>query len=118
MATFTITVKTIPEKAERPRLDLTSLVDDACETLTTVIVPVPAGQSRHITIDYVNAGTASSTATISTETNYLLQLYGAISETPSLNTEFSSAVIHVRLTVTEDIFYSHQIVRTHTGNPC
>lgn len=118
MATFTMNVTDTVPKSGQPYLVASSLTDDSCETRATIFVPVPVGQSRYVDITYIGGG-SSSTSTISADDTFTLLLnFGLRSTTTSLNTNFTLAVINVRLTAGSSIFYSYQITRTDTGVPC
>lgn len=120
MATFSMAVTTSPLRADFPYIDSDSNTD--CIQTMVITVPVPVGQSRYVTV--VNTGTGTNPATydraetITTETNYTLEIDGFINSDPSANTEYSTVVINVRLSASDPIFYSKQISRQHSVAVC
>jgi hypothetical protein len=120
MATMTITVKSKPAKAEQPFV----LSDDnnSCIHTKVIRVIVPAGQSRHVVVTNTGTGTNAVTydrdETITTTTDYTLEVDGSISSNQSQNTEYGASQIYVSMFDGGPIFYANQVARTHTGNIC
>ena len=94
-------------------------VNDNCQTLLSVFVPVASGQTRSIEIVSNNAyGSLSQTYTINTSQIVTVTIDGEISTTPSLNNIFSSSYIRVSLTSSSSPYYSKGITRQHAINVC
>ena len=123
MATFTMYVKDTPAKNYSPYKisDVITPEGGNCERTLTVRVPVPPSGSRYVVI----AGSGSRYATsqdyantISTQTDFAVTLTGLVSETESLNTDFSIATIKVALSSGSGFFETFVINRQSTPEPC
>lgn len=120
MATFSMTVKNKPVKTETPYI----LSDDNNECFQTMVIKVivPVGQSRYVEVINTGAGTTPATydkaETITTTTDYTLDIQGFINSDPAANTSYGEVVIKVSLTNTDPIFYFKKITRTHSNVVC
>ena len=115
MATFTIRVSTNINRSNKP--SVINEENTLCFTTFTVRVPVPSGQTRYISVNYLNGGT-SYVDTINSTTEITVTIEGSKSSQSSLNTVFSTGTLRVALTNTSPTYYSKQINREHTGNIC
>lgn len=120
MASFLMLVRSKPSKTLLPYVLSDS--NTSCIQTMVVRVLVPAGESRYVTVTNTGTGTNpgvyDKAETITVDTDYTLEIDGAISTTPSANTEYATVVINVSLTNSDPIFYSKQISRQHSGVVC
>jgi hypothetical protein len=115
MATFTITVtENVPAIAKPIVIDRD---DNSCEENITIRVIVPAGQSRHVTIE--ESGTTlpdtTFTETITADKDYTLILSG---DQSTGQQEIDTIRLTARLTASSEAYYSREISRRHSGNFC
>lgn len=116
MATFTITVTQNISRPEKPVV--INSIDDSCKTERIIEIPVPTGQSRHVTVIYngvTPGGGSSITETITTDTTYTLIIDA---DNTTGTTFFGEALIFARLTASSPIYYSNRIERNHSNNIC
>lgn len=117
---MTISVSNRPIKTQQPYVK--SEVNNSCIHTKVITVPVPVGGERHVIVSNTGTGTNSmlydKDETITTTTDYTLEIDGSISSNESQNTEFASCQMFVSLEDGTTPFYATQITRQHTGNIC
>lgn len=119
MAQFTMKVKSSVIKTDYPTV--TNEQNTNCHQSVDVNVKVPAGQTRHITITGIGtaSGSQNLTEVISADKTYTLILDAHIDQgNPSNNTNYSTVTINVKLSSSDQMFWTKQINRTHTPNIC
>lgn len=116
---MTIRVRSNPAPTEQPYILSDS--NTSCIHTKIVRVPVPAGQSRYVRVGNDGVGTSAGNdkdETITTTTDYTLEVDGSISSNASQNVEYAVSQIYVAMYDGGSAFYSTQVARDHTGNVC